>query len=458
MYEVVYYYQNIWTNLAGNIVDGSQTLEILNEYRFRDLSNYRLEWELLCNGEAVSTGTVDQFNVPAQKKAYVTLPLSEVNDNGEWLLNVKYVLKRSEPLLKAGTVMAHQQIELGSKGLSGLSGLSGLKGLTGECQLAKTTVEPKVTDAFDVFSVEGPNFAVSFDKRSGLISRYEANGVSLLADGARLKPNFWRAPTDNDYGANLQRKYAAWSNPTLKLTSFKSNSDEGAVVVQTEFEIASVAARLALTYTITGDGAVRVNEKMTVDPAQQRRVDRVRFQRISPRDAPIAEGERSTEASDLFRFGMQLPMPESMEQIKYYGRGPVETYCDRKDSEHLGIYESTVTREFYPYIRPQENGNHVDLRWWRLTDASGRGLMVVADEPFSASALHYTIESLDEGFEKRNLHSPDVDASPLTNLCIDRKQMGLGCVNSWGALPREEYFVKYADHDFTFTLIPVKCW
>ena len=195
---------------------------------------------------------------------------------------------------------------------------------------------------------------------------------------------------------------------------------------------------------------------MTVDPAQQKRVDRVRFQRISPRDAPIAEGERSTEASDLFRFGMQLPMPESMELIKYYGRGPVETYCDRKDSENLGIYESTVTQEFYPYIRPQENGNHVDLRWWRLTDATGRGLMVVADEPFSASALHYTIESLDEGFEKRNLHSPDIDPSPITNLCIDQKQMGLGCVNSWGALPREEYFVKYADHNFTFTLIPVK--
>ena len=452
MYEVGYYYQNIWTSLAGKIDDGSHTLEIYNEYRFRDLSNYRLEWELLCNGEAVSTGTVDQFNVPAQKKAYVTLPLSEVNDNGEWLLNVKYVLKRSEPLLKAGTVMAHQQIELGLKGSKGLSGLKG------ECPLAKTAVEPKVTNAFDVFTVEGPNFVISFDKRSGLISRYEANGVSLLADGAKLKPNFWRAPTDNDYGANLQRKYAAWSNPTLKLTSFKSNSDEGAVVVQTEFEIASVAAKLALTYTITGDGAVRVNEKMTVDPAQQKRVDRVRFQRISPRDAPIAEGERSTEASDLFRFGMQLPMPESMEQIKYYGRGPVETYCDRKDSEHLGIYESTVTSEFYPYIRPQENGNHVDLRWWRVTDASGRGLMVVADEPFSASALHYTIESLDEGFEKHNLHSPDVDPSPLTNLCIDQKQMGLGCVNSWGALPREEYFVKYADHDFTFTLIPVKNW
>ena len=308
----------------------------------------------------------------------------------------------------------------------------------------------------DQLTIAGQHFVVGFDKQTGLIDRYEANGVKLLAEGAQLKPNFWRAPTDNDFGANLQRKYAAWNNPELRLVSFEFGEAEEGYEVRTVLEIESVAVRLALTYTIDGEGAVRVDEKMTVDPAQQRRVDRVRFQRISPRDAPIAEGERSTEASDLFRFGMQLPMPESMELIRYYGRGPVETYCDRKDSEGLGIYESTVTQEFYPYIRPQENGNHVDLRWWRVTDAAGRGVMVVADEPFSASALHYTIESLDEGFEKRNLHSPDVDPSPITNLCIDQKQMGLGCVNSWGALPREEYFVKYADRRFSFTLIPCR--
>jgi beta-galactosidase len=147
-------------------------------------------------------------------------------------------------------------------------------------------------------------------------------------------------------------------------------------------------------------------------------------------------------------------MPEQFEQIEYYGRGPVETYCDRKDSEMLGIYSSTVTREFYPYIRPQENGNHVDLRWWKVTNQAGRGLMVVAPAPFSASALHYTVQSLDEGPNKHNLHSPDIDPQPLTSLCIDQVQMGLGCVNSWGALPLSQYMVNYKDREFTFTLIP----
>ena len=455
MYEVGYYYQNIWTSVVEGSKGlegskgskGSVTLEIYNEYRFRDLSNYRMEWELLRNGEAVCTGTVGQIKAGPEQKALVTIPLDKLDDRAEWLLNVKYVLKRSEPLLKAGSVMAHQQLAL-----------------TGpvECSYRNNpnTLNTPITlthnETADQLTIAGQHFVIGFDKQTGLIDRYEANGVKLLAEGAQLKPNFWRAPTDNDFGANLQRKYAAWNNPELKLTSFEFSEVEEGYEVRTVLEIESVAVRLALTYTIDGEGAVRVDEKMTVDPAQQRRVDRVRFQRISPRDAPIAEGERSTEASDLFRFGMQLPMPESMELIRYYGRGPVETYCDRKDSEPLGIYESTVTQEFYPYIRPQENGNHVDLRWWRVTDAAGRGVMVVADEPFSASALHYTIESLDEGFEKRNLHSPDVDPSPITNLCIDQKQMGLGCVNSWGALPREEYFVKYADRRFTFTLIPCR--
>ena len=158
----------------------------------------------------------------------------------------------------------------------------------------------------------------------------------------------------------------------------------------------------------------------------------------------------------MFRFGMQMQMPSSYENLRYYGRGPVESYSDRKDSQFLGVYESTVTDESYPYIRPQENGNHVDLRWWKVTDAAGRGLTVYADRPFSASALHYTVESLDEGEEKRNLHSPDVDPQPLTNLCIDAVQMGLGCVNSWGAWPRDEYLVRYQDRTFTFTLVPIR--
>lgn len=445
MYEVGYYYQNIWTSLRG-----ADEVEVYNENFFRDLSAYRLEWQLVRNGEVERTGVVNDLAVAPQKRAAVKLGMGAVPaDGAEWLLNVKYVLKHREGLLKAGHIAAKQQLSLAEAKHVCLKA-AGACGC-GVWNNGNTTV----TENRQVVAVSGDNFHIEFSKWSGLMEVFEANGVQLLSEGGNLKPNFWRAPTDNDYGANLHRKYGAWQNPQLRLKSIEHHQEETSTVVVTKFEIPSVAAKLEVTYNISCAGAVRVNQKMTVDQQQAERVRKIRFQRTTPRDAPVAEGEMSTDASDMFRYGMQMQMAEQFENIEYYGRGPVETYCDRKDSEFLGIYQSTVTDEFYSYIRPQENGNHVDLRWWKLTDAAGRGLVVVADEPFSASALHYTIESLDEGFDKHNLHSPDIDPAPLTNLCIDQKQLGLGCVNSWGALPREEYFVKYQDYDFTFTLIPV---
>ena len=175
----------------------------------------------------------------------------------------------------------------------------------------------------------------------------------------------------------------------------------------------------------------------------------------------VTEGIRSAdselkEMADMFRFGMQIPMPQSFERIVYYGRGPWENYADRKSSSELGIYDQTVTSQFYPYVRPQENGTKSDIRWWKVLNDAGRGLMVTSVEPFSASALHYTIESLDEGVQKHNSHSAEIDPAPLTNLLVDKCQQGLACVNSWGAIPEEEYRIHYGDLSFTYLLTPVR--
>ena len=144
--------------------------------------------------------------------------------------------------------------------------------------------------------------------------------------------------------------------------------------------------------------------------------------------------DKSAKVSDMFRFGMQMPMPESFENIIYYGRGPVENYIDRNHSTDIGIYSQTVTEQFYPYIRPQENGTKTDIRWWKLFNEEGKGLMFVAEKPFSASALHYTMESLDDGSEKNQR---------------------LACVDSWGAIPRPEYRIPYDDYEFTFIMTPI---
>lgn len=165
--------------------------------------------------------------------------------------------------------------------------------------------------------------------------------------------------------------------------------------------------------------------------------------------------DKNAKVSNLFRFGLQLVMPASFEKISYYGRGPIENYADRKTCTDLGIYNQTVDEQFYAYIRPQENGTKSDIRWWKQLNEAGSGLMFVAEAPFSASALHYTISSLDSGWEKQQEHSNEVKKADLTNVLIDKAQMGLGCVDSWGALPEPQYQLPYGDYEFTFIMTPV---
>jgi len=231
-------------------------------------------------------------------------------------------------------------------------------------------------------------------------------------------------------GAGLQLKFKVWRNPEMKLISLKPAKVNELIEVKAEYEMKDVSARLFLSYLINNEGAVKVTQQLITD--------------------------KNAKISNFFRFGMQLPMPKSFEYIYFYGRGPVENYIDRKNSQFLGIFKQTVTEQFYPYIRPQETGTKTDIRWWKQTDSSGRGLEFVSEAPFSASALHYTIESLDDGDFKHQSHSPEVPQANLTNVCIDKVQMGLGCVNSWGAWPRVEYQLKYSDYEFTFLMKPVK--
>ena len=203
---------------------------------------------------------------------------------------------------------------------------------------------------------------------------------------------------------------------------------DGLAVGKAEYTFASIPGKLSLTYRINNVGAVEVTQTLAA----------------------------SGEASNMFRFGMQMPMPASFENIEYYGRGPGENYSDRNNESFLGIYSQSVTEQFYPYIRPQENGTKTDIRWWKMTNNAGKGIMVMAEEPFSASALHYTMESLDDGPVKHQSHSPEVKKADLTNFLVDKAQMGLGCVNSWGAVPLEKYMLPYKDYSFRFVIAPAK--
>ena len=420
MYEVGYFYQNIWTSPV-DIKNGE--ISIFNEYFFRDLSAYYLEWQVLKGGEIMRSGRVEDLNVGPQQTIKIKLPIGKTCQCSEWLLNVAYKLKNTEGLLPAGHTIAKQQLVLNPYKAPSME-------LKNQAKSNWEVIEPTLKENDERYLiVDGENFRIEFDKQNGYLSKYQVNGLDMMKEGSYLKPNFWRAPTDNDFGAYLQRRYAVWKNPTIKLVSLQQRIADQQAIIEAAYELPEVSAKLSLTYVINNEGTMKVTQKMTAD--------------------------KNAKVANMFRFGMQMQMPRSFDQVEYYGRGPVENYLDRKGNADLGIYRQSVAEQFYSYIRPQENGTKSDLRWWKTLNVSGHGIQVVAAEPFSASALHYTIESLDEGTHKQQGHSPEVEEADLTNFCFDLIQAGLGCEDSWGRIARPEYQVPYGDYEFTFILKPM---
>ena len=417
--EVAYYYQNIWTT-PTDLSAGK--MKVYNENFFRDLSDVTLDWVLLNNGVPVRDGRIDKIDVAPGKTEALTIPYGNISDQGEWALNLYYNLKKADGLLPAGHTIARQQFILNDvKGDVSIANpvLTNLGELTPEI----------INNQRNVLIVKGDNFSIDFNRYTGYMFKYVVNGTSMLTEEGQLTPNFWRAPTDNDYGAGLQNKYAAWKNPEIKLESLDAAMENGLAVVKAKYSMPGVKAQLAMTYTINGEGTVQVNEALTAD--------------------------KTAEVSGMFRFGMQMQMPESFSSIEYYGRGPIENYADRNNSTLLGLYNQKVADQFYAYVRPQETGTKTDIRYWKQLNNSGNGLEFVAEAPFSASALNYSVESLDGGPWKANTHSPEIKKVDYTNLLIDKAQIGLGCVNSWGALPLKEYLLPYGDYSFTFVMKPV---
>ena len=165
------------------------------------------------------------------------------------------------------------------------------------------------------------------------------------------------------------------------------------------------------------------------------------------------QGEK---VSDLYRFGMLMQLPYEMDKSQYYGRGPIENYSDRKECMNIGIYSDNADNQYFPYIRPQESGTKADIRWWKQTDAQGFGFMVKDCKPFYASAIHFDTDELDDGNDKEQRHSFNLQKSKYTNLFLDGEHMGVGGENSWGAWPLERYRIHYGDKSFSFAIIPLK--
>lgn len=415
MKEAGYYQQNIWTTPV-DLKNGK--VEIYNENFFTDLANVRLEWELVNNGKVIESGVVNDIAVAPQGKSVVELGFKPCECLSEKLLNVRYILKKADGILPAGHIAAHQQLEVSPYKFN----QANVNDVTGTMGIRPNT---------RAIMVEGENFYAYFSRSTGLLTDYFVDGRSMMETGYSLRPCFWRAGTDNDFGAGLQIKQRAWLDPNMKLTEIESQQEGSNIAINTVFELQELQAVLVVNYVINPKGEIAVTQKLTTNPEAQ--------------NMPY-----------LFRFGMELTMPKIYDQIEYYGRGPSETYSDRKDSEPIGVYNQKVSEQYYPYIRPQESGNKFDLRWWEVKSLAGNGLYFTSDKPFQASALPFLTSDLDSGLNKEgHKHSGELKPRDLTNIHIDGFQSGLACEDSWGALPLPQYRLPYGDYEFKFVIKPL---
>lgn len=409
-YEVQKIQQDIHTSLKD-----AGKLSVYNERFFAPTDNVVMNWTLLRNGVPVRTGRVEDVAVAPQDTREIAVNYGDIDNSAEWLLNVEYALRDAEPLLPAGFAIAREQLALNKYDTPAAP------------MCDKGNLSASATDSH--ITISGDDFSLMIDRATGYITDYRTSATGFLKDGEAIRPNFWRAPTDNDYGANLQQKFVAWKNPEINLTKMDCEHHDGMLKVFADYDMPTVKSKLNIEYMITADGSVKITQKLTPDA-----------------DA--------ADVSDMFRFGMTIPMRDDFENVEYYGRGPVENYIDRNNAAPLGIYAQTVAEQAHNYLRPQETGTHTDLRWWQMKGNTRDALMITSDAPFSASALNYTVASLDGGYDKANTHMADIDKADMTEVCVDLRQMGLGCVNSWGAYPRSEYMMPFGEYTFSYTLTP----
>ena len=417
-YEVRRQYQSIWTD-AVDLKAGKVT--VYNENFFADLKPYALKWELVQDGVATKAGRIESLDVAPQQRKEFTIGYTEADfcpNAKEILLNVSYELKVKQPLLAIGHIVAEQQHIIKEYD-------------TKAAFVMKESARPvKITRFEKATNVEGYDWLVAFD-RQGYINKIEYGNISVMAEGSTLRPNFWRAPTENDNGARLQDHFAAWRNPALKLKNFDTKVENGVAVIVAKYDMPSVKAQMQITYTINGEGQIAVEQAMTTD--------------------------KEAKVSNMFRYGMRMELPARFNQLVYYGRGEVENYCDRKSCADIGLYEQTVAEQYHEQLaRPQESGTRSDLRYYNVLDSSGAGINIKAESLFSASALPYSQEQMDYTVGAAQRHSGDLKPDGKTHLCFDLVQQGLGSINSWGALPLPEYMVKYQDYTFNFIISPVR--
>lgn len=423
-YEIQYVLQNVWIK-DFDAENGS--FNVYNENFFKNIDDLSLTATLFANGVKLTTIAIPDTKgiAPQATKLVKSEALKSAIEKAEAehateeiTINFAFASDGSQPLVDKGQVMARQQIVLNGYEFDKVDAP------------ANTGSKIEVEETNSYVKVSAERMSVTIGKKTGMIDYLDVDGEPMLKFRESMTPEFWRAPTDNDYGASLQKKMRVWKNPQMNLKSFDKSESKDSVVLTANFEMPEVKAQLMLRYRINAAGEVAVTEKMTTD--------------------------KEAKVADLFRYGMQLQMPASFSKLEYYGRGPEENYIDRHSSAFIGKYEANVKDEYYPYVRPQESGNHTDIRYFSIFNpTTGKGITFEGYAPMECSAIPYLVEDLDAGIEKEHAwgqHSGDLVEKGLVQLHIQQRQFGLGCIDSWGSSPMEKYRMHYQDRCFSFVI------
>jgi beta-galactosidase len=412
-------------DLAGGMI------RVTNKYDFTNLSEFNFEWEVVSDGKVLQSGKIPFPDFKPGKTANFMVPYTRINPapGAEYFLNLRVSRSDEWNFVPEDNVYATAQFKLPYES----SGIPfRMDGLT----MLKTSTDNKTLD------VSGENLKITFNMETGRMVSYNYKGRELFVKGP--EPDFWRPPTDNDYGYNMDRLLGVWKKAGERTVVTKANISQpemGKVIVTFNYDIPDTEGKkiagYASSFTILGSGDVTVKNQFS---------------------------KLSESIPELPRIGMQMQLPAGYSNLTSYGRGPHENYADRKTSAYVGLYESTVSDQYTPYIRPQENGYKTDTRWLTLTDDAGAGLMISGD-PFICFAalnnIHDDFESPGKLSQYRkdaltaNTHTIDVKPRDLVNLNVDLGQMGVGGDNSWGAPIHREYRLLGTKYEYSFRMKPI---
>lgn len=440
MTEVKKVYQYVWftpVDLQKGVV------KIENRYDFTNLDKYLVSYKIFANHKEVDSGSFPSLSVAPGASENVTVPLRLLKAEPGVACFINFYVRSKEALpgIPAGHVVATEQLIWSDVPRTPYAGKPG--------KIDFRETEQAVT-------VTGANLSFVFDKTTGTVSSYKTNGIEYIADGFGFRPNFWRGPTDNDYGNRMPARLHAWKQASRDFQVAPSVTllSSGCVTLALTYGLAEAGTKYDVTYTLYPDGVVQVRAKLHA-------------------------GDKTT---DIPRIGMRFRLPAAMNTMEYFGRGPEENYCDRNNGTITGLYKSSAEAQYTPYVRPQENGHKTEVRWLALTDKGGKGLLVVADENrMEFNALRNSVEDFDteesdrpyqwsnftrdevhelakaQNIKPKHTHINDIHPRNFVEVCIDHRMMGVAGDDSWGSLPYKPYRLNAdRDYEWSFTLVPVK--